>query len=171
MKKALICTSLLLCMFGLNKAFSVEQSSPVLRIELNVPKLNADPYHRPYIAVWLESMERKPITTLHLWTEKPDWLKDLRQWWRKIGRSHKNIDGITGATRKPGKYSLEWDGKSEQGEAVAPGDYLLNIEAAREEGGRSYIRQRVTLGEKSLIEISAKEEIGAVTIETVKVSK
>ena len=63
-----------------------------LAIDLDLPNIQADPYFRPYVAIWLEDTNRQPIETIALWyqintenVEEPDdkkWLKDLRQWWR-----------------------------------------------------------------------------------------
>lgn len=135
-------------------------SQPVLSIELEIPALKVNPYHRPYVAVWLETTDRKAIATLAVWHEKDTWLKDLRQWWRKVGRAGvEKIDAVTGATRKPGRYTIHWDGKDAGGNVVPSGDYLLNIEAAREEGDRSYLRRKITLGAQATLSLPAENEI------------
>lgn len=141
-----------------------------INIELEVPKIDANPYFRPYVAVWLEDTARKPVRTLAIWyqintenVEEPDgkkWLKDLRQWWRKLGRAGEpNIDAVTGATRKPGRYKIKDDLSD-----LAEGEYLLNIEAAREEGSRSYKRIPISLPHTSVQTIDASIELGVVTI-------
>lgn len=145
------------------------------RVEITIPRLDVKPYFRPYVVVWIEDNKRKPIYTLGLWYQNYStaeaggdggkWLKDLRQWWRKIGRSGKpNFDAVTGATRKPGKYSLVWDGVDAQGKTLADGEYLLNIEASREEGGRSYHRIPIELGRPNSYTIAADGEFGEIII-------
>lgn len=117
-------------------------------ISMDIPDLKVDPYHRPYVAVWLETPDRKGLHTIALWHDKNDWLKDLRQWWRKLGRNDAlAYQGVSGATRKPGVYSFSWDGKNTQGEAFPAGEYLLCLEAAREAGGRDFFKTTIQLGQ------------------------
>ncbi|VUD46036.1 hypothetical protein TDB9533_00743 [Thalassocella blandensis] len=148
-----------------NTSDSSSVNKNVLEIHLEVPDIDAHPYHKPYIAVWLETPQREPVTTIALWAKETDWYKDLRQWWRKLGRDPSvNYDGVTGATRRPGQYKIHWDGKDNQGRTITPGPYLLNIEASREEGGRSYVRETINLGEKTKVTIPAEQELGSITI-------
>ena len=137
-----------------------------VKVQLTQPELDVNPYHRPYVAVWVETPEREPIKTLAVWHEQDKWLKDLRQWWRKIGRDLQGLDGNSGATEKPGIYTIYWDGKDSKGKTLPNGEYLINIEAAREEGGRSYMRERIHLGSESEIIVAAEAEIGPVRINT-----
>ena len=65
-----------------------------LNIKLEVPRLDVAEYHRPYIAVWVENPDQTTATHLAVWyqteSKKEDgtqWLKDLRQWWRRGGRA------------------------------------------------------------------------------------
>ena len=145
-------------------------ATPELSISLEIPVLDANPYFRPYVAVWLEDKQRNPVKTLALWyqvdtenVEDPDgkkWLKDLRQWWRKLGRTGEpRIDAVTGATRKPGHYEITSDFSQ-----LKHGEYLINIEAAREEGSRSYKRLPLTLPGPSEQVIEPDLELGKITI-------
>ncbi len=144
---------------------STSHAESVLEITLEVPEIDAEPYHRPYIAIWLETPEREAINTLSVWHEKDTWLKDMRQWWRKLGRSGKeNLDGISGATRKPGSYTIAWDGLDSDGKKVSQQELLLNIESVREEGGRSYLRQAITIGKKATIQLDKDNEVGPIQI-------
>lgn len=138
-----------------------------IKIQLNVPRLDVDPYHKPYIAIWLETPDREAIGTIALWVEKDTWFKDLRQWWRKIGRTAGgSLDGVTGATRLPGRYSIVWVATDQKGEALPAGEYLINFEASREEGGRSYVRKKITLGEHNSIHVAGSNELGEISITT-----
>ncbi|MGO4999705.1 DUF2271 domain-containing protein [Oceanisphaera sp. W20_SRM_FM3] len=142
-------------------------SSPMLAskvdIELTLPKGNQ---HRPYVAVWVANAEQVPLKTLAVWQKESDWLKDLRLWWRKVGRYDQGeLDGVTAATRRPGQYRLSWDGTDSQGKPVAAGDYQINIEAAREHGSRSLVQQSITLGGKDqTFTIKPSAELGEVII-------
>ncbi len=145
--------------------FSPLSHSNELRIDVNIPKHDVNPYHKPYVAIWLETTQREPVATVALWVGKDTWLKDLRQWWRKIGRSTDvGFDGFTGATRSPGSYSIQWTALDGLGKPLKDGAYLLNIEVSREEGGRSYVRKRIVLGHKKSINILAEKELGEITI-------
>lgn len=136
----------------------------MMELKLSLPNLDVGPYHKPYVAVWVETPERQPVTTITLWVGEQEWYKDLRQWWRKIGRNQPMLDAFTGATRRPGHYTLAWDGKDAQGNPLPHGSYLLNVEAVREEGGRSYKRIPFELGSKGVLTIEAQAEFGEVQI-------
>ncbi|GGO64389.1 DUF2271 domain-containing protein [Bowmanella pacifica] len=139
-----------------------------LEITLNQPALDVQPYHRPYIAVWVEDSERNAVATIALWKQLEEgdkWLKDLRQYWRKIGRNAgSEVDAVTGATRRPGDHLLQWDGTDSQGKPLPAGEYLLNIEASREEGGRDYHRVAFKLGQQGQMNLPAKVELGPIQI-------
>lgn len=156
-------TTLLWCLVCWAGPAAVNPSC-TLRIEL--PKLDVDPYFRPYVAIWLETPDRQGVHTLEVWYEEDTWLKDMRQWWRKLGRGDsERYDGVTGATRKAGTHRITWNGRGADGKPIPPGDYFLNFEAAREEGGREFIRQKITIGgPEQHYQLQGKNELGAVHI-------
>ena len=143
MFKRTLITLVLLNMFFLSKTYAQQVS-----ISVNLPQLAVEPYHRPYVAVWLETTDRKGVHTFAFWAEDDDWYKDLRQWWRKIGRSNSpKYDAVSGATRKPGKYQLQWQGKLVGGAQLSAGEYVLHFEASREEGSREYLQQKISFSQ------------------------
>jgi hypothetical protein len=146
--------------------FTPVQAADQLNIALELPKPEHGPYHRPYVAVWIEDAKEQPVKLIELWREKPDWIKDLRRFWRKIGRSDQPlVDARTGATKGPGKYQLSWNGADNAGKPVAPGQYLLVVEAAREHGGRNLVKQAFTWdGSAVAINVKAGSEIGAINL-------
>src|SRR5690606_8983033 len=83
-----------------------------LNVTLTIPTLKVAEYHRPYVAVWIEKPDQSAVKTLAVWydtklakREGETWLKDMRQWWRRAGRETKMpVDGVSGATRAPGKH-------------------------------------------------------------------
>jgi len=138
-----------------------------LSITLELPEIDSSPYHKPYVAVWIETPTRKGVHTLAFWREQSKWFKDLRQWWRKIGRKGSpTYDAVSGATKKPGTYTLHWDGKNSAGNKVATGQYIVHLEAVREEGGREYVRQAISLGhgKDQQYTLQGATELGAITI-------
>ena len=141
-----------------------------LEIQVELPKIDTGTYHRPYVAVWIENEQQQPVRLIEAWLEKPDWIKDLRRFWRKLGRSEPQlVDAKTGATKGPGSYKVRWDGKDEQGKAVAAGNYVLFVEAAREQGGRNLAKQAFTWdGSAVQIEINASKELGKIQLTSVQ---
>lgn len=138
-----------------------------ITMDLELPALDVRPYHKPYVAVWLETPDRLGIRTVSVWHEKDEWLKDMRQWWRKLGRtSEPPFDGASGATRKPGRHKIQWTVRDSAGKPLPPGTYFLHIEAAREAGGREFLRQKIELGgsEPQTYTLTGETELGAVTI-------
>jgi hypothetical protein len=135
-------------------------------IELIIPTVETSIYARPYVAVWIEDAQRKPVRTLQLWVGKDEWLKDMRSWWRKVGRYDRVlVDAVTSATRPAGKYRFSWDGLDHDGNRVEQGNYTFYVEVVREHGGRNYLRQKLTLAEDSFShELDATEETGVISL-------
>ena len=118
-----------------------------LNLEIEIPRLNVAEYHRPYVAIWIERPDNSVATSLSVWyaetmrnDEGAKWLKDLRQWWRRTGRELTvPVDGITSATRPPGKHTLTFNSAKTPLKNLSAGQYRLVIEAARENGGRELL--------------------------------
>jgi hypothetical protein len=116
-------------------------------ISVEIPRLNVSEYHRPYVAVWLEKADQ-PVANLAVWydvnlksNEGTKWLKDLRQWWRRSGRElQMPVDGLSGATRPPGRHQLAFSTQQASMAGLPQGEYTLVVEAAREVGGRELLR-------------------------------
>lgn len=144
-----------------------------LTATIEIPQLDVAEYHRPYVAAWIETPDRSVVTSLAVWydTEMPDlegetWLKDIRQWWRKTGRSQKMpIDGVSSPTRPVGTHEISLDLSSEALAAIEPGEYSFVVEAAREVGGRELIRIPFTWTDTPSIDKThqGERELGTVT--------
>ena len=135
-------------------------------VAITIPRLSVAEYHRPYVAVWLEPAHGGAERTLALWydVEKggkepgTKWLAELRSWWRKGGNSLKlPADGISGATQAPGEHVIPLPAN------LAPGTYVLNVEAARETGGRELVSVPLTIPAVGG-GASGAAELGAVTL-------
>lgn len=119
-----------------------------VEVNVEIPRLDVVEYHRPYVAVWVEPADRTSAKTLSVWYdvdhsrgEGDKWLKDLRQWWRRAGRDLKvPADGVTGATKPVGKHVIKLDAANTVLKELAPGNYEVVVEAAREVGGREVVR-------------------------------
>ena len=137
-----------------------------LEVNFTLPAIDTTMYARPYVAVWVEDANRKPVRTVQLWVGKDEWLKDLRSWWRKVGRYDRElVDAVTSATRPAGEYKFVWDGLNDKGQPVEQGNYTFYVEVVREHGGRNYLRQEIELGENAFSHVIAPpEETGAIQL-------
>ena len=145
-----------------------------LSLDIEIPQINAAEYHRPYVAVWVESADGKAAATLAVWYQSKDskeghgskWLPDLRQWWRKSGRTLQvPVDGVTGPTRPVGKHMLKFDEKNPALAKLPAGQYTLVVEAAREVGGRELLKIPFEWkGKPSTGTAQGKTELGKVTL-------
>lgn len=101
----------------------------------------------PYIAVWVEDLDGNLVQTISLWIKQSSkgtkWLSELRRWYSTSGGDDTSMSS---ATRVAGSYSVVWDGTDLDGNAVAAGDYVIYIEAAREHGPYELLSQQVTIG-------------------------
>lgn len=144
-----------------------------LNLSVTIPRLSVAEYHRPYVAIWLEKEGAAP-RTLSVWYdydkhegEGTKWLRDVRQWWRASGRTMSfPADGVTGATRAPGEQKIAFTpGKGPIG-SLAPGNYTLIVESAREVGGRELLRLPFAWPAKSgaVVKAQGSSELGAVAL-------
>jgi hypothetical protein len=146
-----------------------------LAVKFDIPQLNVAEYHRPYVAIWLESAAQPAVTNLAVLydVKKKDnagtkWVKDMRTWWRKSGRDLTlPMDGVSGATRATGEQKMNFGPDVNQIDKLPAGDYQLVIEAAREAGGRELVRVpfKLPLKGKQTLSARGKEELGAVTLQ------
>ena len=112
-------------------------------VSVTIPRLTVAEYHKPYVAMWLEPAAGGAARTLSVWYEV-----------KKGGKSLKMpADGISGATRAPGTYTIPLPAD------VKPGAYILHVEAARETGGRELVSLPFAPSAKT----SGKTELGAIS--------
>ena len=148
-----------------------------LELSLEIPRLTVAEYHRPYVAVWIENPDKTAVKTLAVWydvklknNEGQKWLKDMRQWWRRAGRDMSlPADGISAATRAPGKHQVVFKGGAAPLGKLPAGQYNLVVEAAREVGGVEVLRAPFQWPPKARATSSAQgsSELGAMSV-TVK---
>ena len=111
--------------------------------------------HNPFVAVWIENSSGLAVRTIEL-SFLPGkglrWLPELRRWFgadqvRQIAGGTDLIATVSSATRLPGKYTVAWDGRNDAKALVPQGEYVLCIEAAREDGPYSLIKAPMTIGD------------------------
>ena len=142
-----------------------------LSLDITLPRIDDARYRRPYVAVWVEDADHFPVRTLALWTQKPRWISELKQWYRddQVRNMTEGTDisrTISSATRPAGSYTLKWDGKDNEGKPVKAGKYTICIEAAREHGGYDIQRQPLDFdGKVQQVTLPAAKELGAVKLD------
>lgn len=127
-------------------ATTASAQASALELELEIPRLNVAEYHRPYVAVWISDDRQQRVADITVWydltmanQEGTKWLPDIRQWWRRSGRTlDLPVDGVSAATRAPGIHHVSIAATTLS--ALDAGDYILHVEAAREVGGREHLR-------------------------------
>jgi FAD:protein FMN transferase len=142
-----------------------------LMITLELAQPNSPRYRRPYVAVWVRDAENRPVRLISLWSEKPRYLNELREWYHDypVGMRYGGeiSPNVSSATRPAGKYTLRWDGKDDKGNAVKPGKYTIMIEAVREHGGYDLMHQEIDFDGKApaAFTLPGRNEIAGVQLD------
>jgi FAD:protein FMN transferase len=125
--------------------------------------------HRPFVAVWVVDENKKPVRQIALWYNKPRWLNEMRSWYAayygNFSAGSSNISSTSSATRSPGKYTLKWDGKDDQGNLVKQGTYTVYIEAAREHGTYQLMSREITIKNPQHLDIPANTELASASLD------
>jgi len=142
---------------------------------------------RPYLSVWLQA---DPLANQHdsgaakpqqllLLGEQPRWYPELRSWWRAIkpllpGNAEQQqqqlqvlVDQWAGATRKAGMHRFDWIARQANGQPLAPGQYQLVVEAAREGGGREQLKLKLPwpLVAGQVLQAQGQRELGQLRLQ------
>jgi len=142
-----------------------------INVTVTLPRLNVAAYHRPYVAVWIERPDNTAVRSLAVWYQQTrnaegdgkDWLKDLRTWWRRGGRSMTlPADGVSSATKAPGTHTVRVPAARLAN--LPAGNYVMVVEAARELGGRETVRVPFVWGRANTARAAGSTELGAVSV-------
>ncbi len=164
---------------ALTAASTFALSAPALAagmsVGVEIPRLQVAEYHRPYVAVWIERADNSVASTLSVWydlklknAEGTKWLKDMRPWWRRTGRELElPIDGVSSPTRPVGQHQLEFTEGKAPLNTLAPGEYKLVVDAAREVGGRELVSIPFSwpATQATNLQAQGKTELGAITLQ------
>lgn len=150
-----------LIMLSVLCAFSLSAQAETIEVSFEIPDIDTSQYRRPFVAIWLEEKTNwKSSQSLALWYDDAEWLKDLRRWWRKVGRYDKELDAFSGATKPAGRYKIAQEVNLEEHKA-----YVLYIEAVREHGNRTLLKAPISAERQtSSFSLEAGREVGPVTI-------
>jgi len=146
-----------------------------LAVDLEIAPQQGYRYHRPYVAVWVEDANGKPVRTLSAWVNTsgrgPRYIRELRRWF-SMERDQQDAGGpdlistVSSATRLPGQYTVTWNGRDDRGNVVDQGAYRVLIEAAREHGSYQLMQQDLALGARPVAaDLGSNEEIGRARVE------
>jgi thiamine biosynthesis lipoprotein ApbE len=144
-----------------------------IAIELNL--IEGYRVHRPYVAVWIENEQHAPVRTIALWFGKYKYLRELRAWsreesMRSVSEDTHVMNSVSSATRPPGKYSFNWDGKDDFGNLVNAGKYTVMIEAVREHGSYQLMHQEIDFnGSPKQFQLPGDVEIASATLDYHKI--
>jgi thiamine biosynthesis lipoprotein len=122
---------------------------------------------RPFVAAWVEDADRFQVKTIALWYHEDRYLTEMKAWYRSdrvraMAEGREIVRSISGATRGPGKYSLKWDGKDNDGKSVKAGKYTVYLEVAREHGTYQLLKQEMDFtGEPKQVRFPANTEVAA----------
>jgi len=147
-----------------------------LAVNFEIPTL-AGAAKRPFIAIWIEDADRFPVRTLALWYHEDRWLTEMKAWYRadrlrSLSENRSIVRSIGAATRPPGKYTVKWDGKDNDGKLVNGGTYTVFLEAAREHGTYQLLRQEMTFtGAPQHVDFKPGTELAAASFDYHKIAK
>ena len=134
-------------------------------IDLQLIRTGRGRYMKPYVAIWIEDADGKPVATVAVWGHEREYQKTLTTWWKFAKKNTGLIESISRATRPAGKYSLSWNLADDKGKRVAPGTYTVCIEVNREKGGHVNMRGNIDCQDKQTsTTITGNGEVADVTI-------
>ncbi|MDR2212411.1 MAG: DUF2271 domain-containing protein [Pseudomonadales bacterium] len=145
----------------------VAENARVLTLNYTLPSFQTrGGYSRPYVAIWITDTRQMLRKNLLLLGEDQRWARENSRWWRQVGRSNPGLlDGTARPTRAPGEYQIGWDGLDENGKPLPAGEYMLHLEAARQDGGHNYLSLRFTLGAAQTLELPGEGELGRILLQ------
>ncbi|WP_026294645.1 PepSY-associated TM helix domain-containing protein [Salinimonas chungwhensis] len=155
---------------------STTASAAESELTVQIQRQDVAEYHNPYLAIWLADTRHQKLMNIKVLydgrmanSKGEKWLKDLRLWWRRAGRfATLPIDGVSGATRPPGSFTVNLSPYMNQLTRFPAGDYFIFVEAARELGGRELVKIPLQLPFSSPVQLtrSGRQELGTITLKT-----
>ena len=137
-----------------------------LTLDYEIPHQTNGLAQPPYLVAWVTDAAGTPLRTLIMMGKDERFIDQNFIWWRRVGRTMGGaLDALAKPTRRPGRYSLVWDGRDEKGRPAPQGRYTVHIEAAREHGGHGYQTFDVVLGAQAVsLDSPGNGELGPATV-------
>jgi thiamine biosynthesis lipoprotein ApbE len=163
-------------------AASVQASSgqwdPSMELSVNfeIP-VQGGPAKRPFVAIWIEDADRFPVRTVALWYHEDRYLTEMKAWYRadrlrSMSETTSIVRTVGSATRAPGKYSVKWDGKDNDGKLVKAGTYTVFLEVSREHGTYQLLKQDMKFtGTPQKVQLTPGIEVAAASFDYHRISQ
>jgi FAD:protein FMN transferase len=137
-----------------------------LTIDYEIPRQNNGLAQPPYVVIWITNAAGAPVRTLAAMGADARFIDENFIWWRRVGRPlGRGVDAVAKPTRRPGRYSLVWDGRDDKGQPTPQGRYTIHIEAVREHGGHAYQTLDLVLGAQAAsVESPGADELGPAAV-------
>ena len=104
-------------------------------------------FREPYMAMWISDTQNRPIRTLVLVGQDPEWQRDNYVWWNLYrDRARRLVELRSTATALSGNYPTFWPGYNDDWKYLPQGDYVLHIETSRERGQHTHRRIPLKIG-------------------------
>ncbi len=129
------------------------------------------PAKRPFVAVWIEDADRFPARTVALWYHEDRYLTEMKAWYRadrlrSMSETTSIVRTVGSATRPPGKYTVKWDGKDNDGKFVKAGTYTVYLEVSREHGTYQLLKQDMKFtGTPQKVQLTPGTEVAAASFD------
>jgi hypothetical protein len=126
---------------------------------------------RPFVTAWVEDADRFQVKTIAVWFKEDRYLTEMKAWYRSdrvraMAEGREILRTVSSATRGPGKYSLKWDGKDNDGKPVKAGKYTVFLEVAREHGTYQLMKQEMDFsGTPKAVKFPANPEVAAASFD------
>ncbi len=147
-----------------------------LSINFDLPLLGG-PAKRPFVAIWIEDADKFPVRTLALWYHEDRYLTEMKAWYRadRLRSMSENTSvarTVGAATRPPGQYTVNWDGKDSAGKPVKAGTYTVYLEVSREHGTYQLLKQQMTFtGTPQRVQLPGGTEVAGASFDYHKVAQ
>ncbi len=99
-------------------------------------------FKRHGTAVWVDDASGRRVRLVTLWFDRDEisHVRKLRAFWREgwvlsgSGADYGPLRAVSRASRRPGEYTVVWDGRDDAGRPVPQGRYRVRIDINREHG-------------------------------------
>jgi thiamine biosynthesis lipoprotein ApbE len=141
-----------------------------LSVNFDIP-VQGGPAKRPFVAIWIEDADRFPVRTVALWYHEDRYLTEMKAWYRadrlrSMSETTSIVRTIGSATRPPGKYSVKWDGKDNDGKLVKAGTYTVYLEVSREHGTYQLLKSEMKFaGAPQKVQLTPGTEVAAASFD------
>lgn len=141
-----------------------------VRIRFDAPDRQEDrprDFRTPYLVMWITDTNNRPVRTIKLIGNDPDWHRDNYIWWASYREAAPRLVRLrSSATAESGLYNLFWRGFDDEFKPVPPGDYILHVETSQERGKHTHRTIPLRIGNREFTaELERTREAGGVRLD------